>query len=280
MGYFIPEAVGSPGVGSQKSRGELFPAARRRNAPSSRSKRTETQGFRGVAPATCTTGMRYYGYRYYNPALGRWINRDPIEEDGGVNLFSFVENESLNRVDLFGLVSVQECYRRVNRFFRSRSEDWFEKWWDLHVNQNCTLIINCKCCKKEEVRDRFSEIGCSSFGDRKACDITICANRLGGFFNDWDIDNALGHEFQHYVDFCEDRYQDGSCFSLLCQELRAMYAGGICRRRDRSGCWRNYVRQYLRSPECRGVSEQAARDYIVGTRLNPSECSLDDIMPW
>ena len=26
------------------------------------------------------TGLLYYGYRYYNPSTGRWINRDPIKE--------------------------------------------------------------------------------------------------------------------------------------------------------------------------------------------------------
>ena len=31
-------------------------------------------------------GLYYYGYRYYSPSLGRWISRDPIEEEGGVNL--------------------------------------------------------------------------------------------------------------------------------------------------------------------------------------------------
>ena len=29
------------------------------------------------------TALYYYGYRYYNPELGRWINRDPIGERGG-----------------------------------------------------------------------------------------------------------------------------------------------------------------------------------------------------
>ena len=24
----------------------------------------------------------YYGYRYYNPSTGRWINRDPLDERG------------------------------------------------------------------------------------------------------------------------------------------------------------------------------------------------------
>jgi len=34
------------------------------------------------------------GYRFYNPELGRWINRDPIEEEGGLNLYGFVLYES------------------------------------------------------------------------------------------------------------------------------------------------------------------------------------------
>jgi RHS repeat-associated protein len=44
-----------------------------------------------------------YGYRYYDSATGRWPSRDPIEEDGGVNLYGFVGNDGLNAWDLFGL---------------------------------------------------------------------------------------------------------------------------------------------------------------------------------
>ena len=39
-----------------------------------------------------STGINYYGYRFYNPELGRWINRDPIEEVGGLHLYAFVFN--------------------------------------------------------------------------------------------------------------------------------------------------------------------------------------------
>jgi RHS repeat-associated protein len=45
----------------------------------------------------------YYGYRYYNPDLGRWLSRDPIGEAGGVNLYGFVGNASTGRVDKWGL---------------------------------------------------------------------------------------------------------------------------------------------------------------------------------
>ena len=49
------------------------------------------------------TGLVYYNYRYYSPELGRWIKRDPIEEEGGVNLYAMVGNEPINYWDYLGL---------------------------------------------------------------------------------------------------------------------------------------------------------------------------------
>ncbi len=48
-------------------------------------------------------GLYYYGYRYYSPELGRWMSRDPIGEEGGLNLYGFVGGNPLNVVDFFGL---------------------------------------------------------------------------------------------------------------------------------------------------------------------------------
>ncbi len=46
--------------------------------------------------------VRYYGYRYYDPVSGRWPSRDPIEEIGGVNLYGFVRNRGISKIDLLG----------------------------------------------------------------------------------------------------------------------------------------------------------------------------------
>ncbi len=43
------------------------------------------------------------GKRYYSPELGRWLNRDPIGEDGGVNVYGFVGNTSIATYDLLGM---------------------------------------------------------------------------------------------------------------------------------------------------------------------------------
>ncbi|MGF0069809.1 RHS repeat-associated core domain-containing protein, partial [Candidatus Spyradosoma sp. SGI.093] len=40
-------------------------------------------------------GLVYYNYRHYSPALGRFLSRDPIEEQGGRNLYAISENEPI-----------------------------------------------------------------------------------------------------------------------------------------------------------------------------------------
>lgn len=47
--------------------------------------------------------VNYYGYRDYEPFSGRWLSRDPIGERGGVNLYGFVGNNPVRRVDYLGL---------------------------------------------------------------------------------------------------------------------------------------------------------------------------------
>jgi len=49
------------------------------------------------------TGLVYYGLRYYSPSLGRFVNRDPIEEAGGINLYAFVGNNGVNGWDYLGM---------------------------------------------------------------------------------------------------------------------------------------------------------------------------------
>jgi len=40
---------------------------------------------------------------FYNPSVGRWLNRDPIAERGGANLYGFLDNDPVKRIDLVGL---------------------------------------------------------------------------------------------------------------------------------------------------------------------------------
>tara|TARA_B100001093_G_scaffold159307_1_gene151754 strand:- start:732 stop:1580 length:849 start_codon:yes stop_codon:yes gene_type:complete len=49
------------------------------------------------------TGYYYYGFRYYDTSNGRWLNRDPIEEIGGTNIYVFVRNEPTFNIDILGM---------------------------------------------------------------------------------------------------------------------------------------------------------------------------------
>jgi RHS repeat-associated protein len=76
-----------------------------------------------------TPGLYYYGYRFYEPNLQRWVNRDPLGEPGfeavrnevalhvrqrippaeiyeGPNLYRFSANDAVNTYDATGLMLV------------------------------------------------------------------------------------------------------------------------------------------------------------------------------
>lgn len=49
------------------------------------------------------SGLYYYGFRFYEPSLQRWLNADPLGEAGGINLHQFTANSPLNNIDQLGL---------------------------------------------------------------------------------------------------------------------------------------------------------------------------------
>jgi RHS repeat-associated protein len=68
------------------------------------------------------SGLYYYLYRFYDTGLQRWLNRDPFEEGGGVNLYGFVRNNPMNLLDRLGLCGGEED--------AAAEEDFFERFKD------------------------------------------------------------------------------------------------------------------------------------------------------
>ncbi|CZF87032.1 RHS repeat-associated core domain-containing protein [Grimontia marina] len=52
------------------------------------------------------SGLVYFGYRFYSPYQQRWLNRDPLQEQGGINLYKYIHGDPINLVDPNGLWAV------------------------------------------------------------------------------------------------------------------------------------------------------------------------------
>ncbi len=58
------------------------------------------------------SGLIYFGYRFYSPYQRRWLNRDWLHEQGGINLYSYLNGDPLNYVVPTGLFKV--CRRPIS----------------------------------------------------------------------------------------------------------------------------------------------------------------------
>ena len=103
MGYFLP---------AQSPPKHAYDASRI-VATNPASSRTHTDPTRQPAPPCLpydTKQIFYYCFRYYDPQRGRWPSRDPIGEDGGVNLYVTLNNNLIDFIDLLGKCQIDfEC---------------------------------------------------------------------------------------------------------------------------------------------------------------------------
>jgi RHS repeat-associated protein len=88
-------------------------------------------GRRTIASGTDTTSIGYTShrrdasglwlarYRGYDPDTGRWLSEDPIKFAGGLNLYAYVLNNPITRVDPFGLQA-----RNANTYTYGEIRQW------------------------------------------------------------------------------------------------------------------------------------------------------------
>jgi RHS repeat-associated protein len=68
------------------------------------------------------TNTSYNYFRDYDPAVGRYVQSDPVGLLGGLNTFLYVGGDPLSRVDQKGLVDcfvVGDCYRQANANYKT-----------------------------------------------------------------------------------------------------------------------------------------------------------------
>jgi RHS repeat-associated protein len=91
-----------------------------------------------------SSGMQvaYYGYRYYDPVTGRWPSRDPIEEEGGFNLYGFVENESVAQYDPLGLTIYDKAADQARKAAAKKARSIAKEIKNLELKIQNQLVVN------------------------------------------------------------------------------------------------------------------------------------------
>ena len=80
------------------------------------------------------TGLYYYGYRFYHHILMRWLNRDPIEEDGGLNLYGFCGNNHVCRYDKDGRAYFAKRQLSGFGWYKGFSQNGFLDLFDAEIS--------------------------------------------------------------------------------------------------------------------------------------------------
>lgn len=55
-------------------------------------------------------GLYYFGARYYDPEIGRWLTQDPLGFIDGPNKYLYVANNPLNFIDPYGLLGEKKLF--------------------------------------------------------------------------------------------------------------------------------------------------------------------------
>ena len=66
------------------------------------------------------TGLVYFGRRYYDPTIGKWLTQDPLGVKEGPNLYAYVLNCPMTNFDEYGLYVEDD---RGNMHFTKESLD-------------------------------------------------------------------------------------------------------------------------------------------------------------
>jgi RHS repeat-associated protein len=87
------------------------------------SKSTTTRRF--LTKEQDESGLIYFGQRYYDPSIGRFITPDPSGMVDGPNLYLYCNNDPINFVDLWGLCGEKSWWDK------SLTDAWRDIWKEL-----------------------------------------------------------------------------------------------------------------------------------------------------
>ena len=88
------------------------------------------------------------GLRYYDPSVGRFITRDPIGYDGGINLYAFCGNNPVMGADPTGLDKILLVFGDQHGVFGARAANWWYRPKDWPGQHNTFVRLDSPTVKQ------------------------------------------------------------------------------------------------------------------------------------
>lgn len=99
------------------------------------------------------TGLIYHDTRFYSPSLGRFVTRDTIGEQGGINLYAYVRNGVPNAWDYLGMSAADHAIRDGG----SGGDTWDPSYWtnkaaaEARANSRFEQFINSASTRRAQI---------------------------------------------------------------------------------------------------------------------------------
>ena len=205
------------------------------------------------------TRLAYYNCRHYDAGEGRWLMRDPLEENGYPNLVVYVLNSPLSKVDYLGQqISMEKCNQLLDSLWDFTPSNMdidilsmgisIEMWGCKNPKPTCVCTINGS--------NGSFHPGNNSI-ELNAYNLTVSGFR-----------GTLLHELQHRYDSCiAGGNGPEDCHERAKWEVNAVLRSGKCKSAANSTTdWNCVKKRAKRSvdkhPNCAATSSADVDAYI------------------
>ncbi|OGV77787.1 MAG: hypothetical protein A3K19_27150 [Lentisphaerae bacterium RIFOXYB12_FULL_65_16] len=164
--------------------------------------------------------MHYYGFRFLNTEMGRWINRDPMGERAGASLFGFASNNPPNEMDILGLVDTDDVWPKLATDLTVTLYKYYPNLPQKNMPGSGLTFINGSWSLEKQKASVEDMVKCTCHSRARSDEEAIIAHRFGlcctisvrmaAAVNTKPdprqtlretIEGAYGHEQRHAVNF-------------------------------------------------------------------------------